>query len=84
MNEPMRLLYDYTLETSFSANLYTAKYRIQKMHVSQLDRSLRRALPADALPLLDDYISALEEQQLLEQEALFQAAFALARELRQP
>lgn len=82
MTEPMRLLYDYTLETSFSSNLHTAKYRMQKIHAGQLDHALRRALSADALPLLDDYISALENQQHMELEALFQSAFTLAMELR--
>lgn len=82
MTEPMRLLYDYTLESSFSSNLHTAKYRMQELYVSQSDRALRRALPADALPLLDDYISALEDRQHMELEALFQSAFTLAMELR--
>lgn len=82
MTEPMRLLYDYTLETSFSANLHTARYRMQKTQVSQLARNLRKALPADTLPVLEDYLSALEYQQMLELEAMFQAAFTLPRALR--
>lgn len=80
MTEPMSLLYDYTLETTFSSNLYTAKYRMQKMFVDQSEHALRRVLPADSLPLLKEYISALEEQQNLELEAMFQAAFSMARE----
>ncbi|WP_298025142.1 hypothetical protein [uncultured Dysosmobacter sp.] len=81
MTELMSLLYDYALETSFSSNLYTAKYRMQKIQAVQLEHSLRRALPPDVLPLLNDYISALDELQHLELEAMFQAAFSMAQDL---
>lgn len=81
MTELMSLLYDYTLETTFSSNLYTAKYRMQKMFVDQSEHALRRALPAEALSLLDDYASALSLQQHLELEAMFQAAFFMAKAL---
>lgn len=82
MTEPMQLLYDYILETSFSSNLKTAKYRMQETHASQLATDLRRALPPETLPLLEDYLHALEGRQLLELEAMFQAAFTLPRALR--
>ena len=82
MNEAMRLLYDHTLDTSFSAHLHTEKYRMQEMQVNQLSADLRRKFPADVLPLLEDYLHALEGQQLLELEAMFQAAFALPCQLR--
>lgn len=81
MTELMSLLYDYTLETTFSSNLHTARYRMQKTLVDQSEHVLRRALPADSLPLLKGYISSLDEQQNLELEAMFQAAFAMVRAL---
>ncbi len=82
MTEPMCLLYDHVLETSFASNLRTAKYRLQETHVKQLARNLRDALPAEALPLLDEYLFALDGQQLMELEVMFQAAFTLPGELR--
>lgn len=82
MTELIQLLYDYTLETSFSSNLKTAKYRMQETQTNQLSADLRRVLPPETLPLLEDYLHALEGRQLLELEAMFQAAFSLVKELR--
>lgn len=82
MTELMRLLYDHTLETTFDSNLRTAKYRMQQFQVKQLSERLRRALPPESLPLLEDYLRALDAQQMLELEAMFQAAFTLPLALR--
>lgn len=82
MTEPMRLLYYHTLDSVFSSNLCTEKYHIQEMEVNRLSLALRRAIPADVLPQLEAYLHALEGQQLLELEAMFQAAFTLSRQLQ--
>lgn len=81
MTELMQILYDYTVETSFPANLHTSRYQVQKFNADQLDRQLRQALPEDLQPMLNSYQDALYAQQESELEAMFLSALALAKSL---
>ena len=49
--------------------------------LARLYGALSAALPESCLPLLKEYILTLNARALMELEAMFQAAFAAAREL---
>lgn len=51
------------------------------MELARLYGALSAALPESYLPLLQQYILTLNARALMETEAMFQAAFAAAREL---
>lgn len=51
------------------------------MELARLYGALSAALPESCLPLLKKYILTLNARALMELEAMFQAAFAAAREL---
>lgn len=81
MTEPMRLLYDYTLNNDFSARLCTQEFRSVDALLNRLEDKLCQTLSGDSLELFKKYLDALTEHRLLELEAMFQAAFALHRTL---
>ena len=81
MNEPMRLLYTHTLNTGFAIHLRTQEYQAAQLFADQLLRKLDQTLAGDQLTLFEQYVEAIQSQQLLELEAMFQAAFALPNEL---
>ena len=81
LTELMQILYDYTAETGFQANLHTSRYHVQQLNTDQLDRQLRQALPKDLLPLFDSYQTAVNGRQESELEAMFLSAWTLARSL---
>lgn len=81
MKEPMRLLYNHVLDNTFNAYLCTQEYRSADVLADRLTDKLRQALPGENRVLLEKYQDALTEQQRLELEAMFQAAFSLAKEL---
>ena len=81
MTEAMRLLYNYTLDNQFLSCLYTQEYRFADVLADRLTDKLRQALPGENRALLGKYQDAVTEQQRLELEAMFQAAFSLAKEL---
>ena len=58
----------------FERDTYTAE-------LARLYGALSAALPESCLPLLQQYILTLNARALMELEAMFQAAFAAAREL---
>lgn len=81
MTEAMRLLYNYTLDNRFLSCLCTQEYRFADVLADRLTDKLRQALPGENRALLEKYQDAVTEQQRLELEAMFQAAFSLAKEL---
>ena len=81
MKEPMRLLYNHVLDNTFNAYLCTQEYRSADVLADRLTDKLRQALPGENRVLLEKYQDAVTEQQRLELEAMFQAAFSLAKEL---
>lgn len=82
MNQPMRLLYDHVLDTSFNNYLLTPEYRSADALTGRLSDKLRHALSGEERSLFENYTDAVQKLQLLELEAMFQAAFTLPRELR--
>ena len=81
MKEPMRLLYNHVLDNTFNAYLCTQEYRSADVLADRLTDKLRQALPGENRALFEKYQDAVTEQQRLELEAMFQAAFSLAKEL---
>ena len=81
MTEPMRCLYSYVLDNDFSACLCTKEYRTTNALTCRLEQKLRQILSGEAQELFQKYFDAQSEQQLLELEAMFQAAFTLHRTL---
>ena len=81
MSELMQLLYDYALDTGFSARLTNPEYRSLSELTDRLEHRLRGLLPDDSWGTLTKYQDALNQQRDLELEAMFLSAFALAREL---
>ena len=81
MSELMQLLYDYALDTGFSARLTNPEYRSLSELTDRLEHRLRGLLPDDSWDTLTKYQDALNQQRDLELEAMFLSAFALAREL---
>ena len=81
MTQLMNLFYDYAMDTGFTAQLTTPKYRIINNRLDRLSDDLRCSLPPDAQDTLKQYHDALQEQRHLELEAMFLSAFSLCREL---
>ena len=77
MNKPMQTLYGYILDNDFDACLCTEEFRYADRLLSRLEEQLRQTLRGDSLELFQTYLDALEKHQLLELEAMFQAAFTL-------
>ena len=82
MTELMQLLYDYTLDTGFTALLNSDEYRALDALLSRLSDRLRQELAADVWDTLEKYQNALLEQRDAELSAMFRATYALCRELR--
>ena len=82
MTPLMNLLYNYAMDTGFTAQLTTPEYRIINNLLDRLSGDLRRSPSPDARDTLEKYHDALQEQRHLELEAMFLSAFALCRELR--
>ena len=81
MTPALQALYDHTLETRFSAFLTAPEYRdADALFVKHLD-ALRQTLPPEQKATLEKLCDALSEQRELELEAMFQAAWHVAREL---
>ena len=81
MTPLMNLLYDYAMDTGFTARLTTPEYRNINNLLDRLSGDLRGSLPPDARDTFKKYHDALQEQRQLELEAMFLSAFALCREL---
>ena len=81
MTELMQTLYNYILARRFNAYLSTEEYRAAQVLADRLSDKLRQKLAGDTWDTLEKYQDALMEQRDMELEAMFQAAFALCREL---
>lgn len=81
MTPLMNLLYDYAMDTGFTARLTTPEYRNINNLLDRLSGDLRGSLAPDARYTFKKYHDALQEQRQLELEAMFLSAFALCREL---
>ncbi len=81
MTPLMNLLYDYAMDTGFTARLTTPEYRNINNLLDRLSGDLRSSLTPDARDIFKKYHDALQEQRQLELEAMFLSAFALCREL---
>ena len=81
MTPLMNLLYDYAMDTGFTAHLTTPSYRTVNSLLDRLSGDLRSTLAPDARDTFKKYHDALQEQRQLELEAMFLTAFALSREL---
>ena len=81
MTPLMNLLYDYAMDTGFTARLTTPEYRNINNLLDRLSGDLRSSLTPDARDIFKKYHDALKEQRQLELEAMFLSAFALCREL---
>ena len=81
MTPLMNLLYDYAMDTGFTAQLTTPAYRTVNNLLDRLSGDLRSTLAPDARDTFKKYHDALQEQRQLELEAMFLTAFALSREL---
>ena len=81
MTPLMNLLYDYAMDTGFTARLTTPEYRNINNLLDRLSGDLRGSLTPDARDTCRKYHDALQEQRQLELEAMFLSAFALCREL---
>ena len=81
MTGTMQALYDYTLENRFSAFLTGRDYAEADSLAEALLNALRGELPQPQRERLDRLSDALMEQRDLELEAMFQAAWSVAREV---
>ena len=68
MTDAMRVLYNYALENKFEVRLCTQEYRSADAPIKRLEDKLCQTLSGEAT-----------EHQLIELEAMFQAAFTLPR-----
>ena len=81
MTGTMQALYYYTLENSFTAFLTGRDYAEADSLAEALLNALRGELPQPQRERLDRLSDALMEQRDLELEAMFQAAWSVAREV---
>ncbi len=81
MTGTMQALYDYTLENRFTAFLTGRDYAEADSLAEELLNALRGELPQPQRERLDRLSDALMEQRDLELEAMFQAAWSVAREV---
>ena len=81
MTATMQALYDYTLENRFTAFLTGRDYAEADSLAEALLNALRGELPQPQRERLDRLSDALMEQRDLELEAMFQAAWSVAREV---
>ena len=82
MTDIMQVLYDYANEERLTAYLPAAEYREVSQLTSRLSQRLREMLPEDNWDTLTKYQDAAAQLHSIELEAMFQAGFALAGELR--
>lgn len=81
MTQLMELLYKYTREYGIYKQLNHQEYAdAEAMEERNLD-SLKESLNVRQLAVLERFQDAAGERQSIELEAMFRAAFALAREL---
>ncbi|MDO4316463.1 MAG: hypothetical protein Q4C45_11870 [Oscillospiraceae bacterium] len=81
MTDSLQALYDYTLEHRFPVFLMDDNYRYAGDIFSKHLHTLEQALPPAQKDILKKLCDALDEQRDIELEAMFQAAWAVMREL---
>ena len=82
MSNTMRLLLEHAWSKHLPRYLgHPAHKHLEELEARNLDK-LRLDLSAAQLEILEKYQDACRAQQALEPEAMFQAAFSVARELR--
>lgn len=83
MTDVMQLLFDHTMETSFTNHLAgDPAYRRAQNLAGRLEDTLRRSLGPQDQDTLEQYQDALAQREDLELEAMFLCALDLARKLR--
>ena len=82
MTDLMQILYEYAEAELLPAYLPPREYREASQLTARLSRRLRDLLPGDSWDTVEKYEDAAADLHSLELEAMFQAAFALAGELR--
>lgn len=81
MKEIMEILYKYTCEHGIYKQLNHQEYAEAEAMEERNLESLKESLDARQLAVLERFRDAAGERQSIELEAMFRAAFALAREL---
>ena len=81
MTDLMQLLYEYTESDLAPSYLPPREYQEVSQLTARLSRQLRSLLPSDDWNTVGKYEDAAAQLHDLELEAMFQAAFSLAREL---
>ena len=82
MSDAMEILYVYAKEELLPSYLSSPEYREVSHLTDRLSRRLQGLLPNDGWDTVAKYQDAAADLHSLELEAMFQAAFALAGELR--
>ena len=82
MTDLMQVLYEYTEAERLPAYLPPREYQEVRKLTDRLSQRLRDLLPNDGWDTVAKYQDAAADLHSLELEAMFQAAFALAGELR--
>ena len=83
MTSLFSMLYDYTLNQSLAYLALSSKYSNSSQYAEEKEQMLLSKLAPEEAGLLRSLLDELELQHREEQRALFQAALALYRELRQ-
>ncbi len=81
MNGPMQVLFQYTSEQLVRSFLSPTQERLFGRRLDALEESLLGTMTDAQKDLWDQWRGAETDYDLLYEQALFQAAFALAREL---
>lgn len=81
MTDSLQALYEYTLERRLSAFLLSDNYRDASDLFHRHRHILEQDLPQAPKDILEKLCDALYEQRDIELEAMFQAAWHVAREL---
>ena len=82
MTELMQTLYTYLEEKRLKEYLPSEYYWHYQRLLEADDAALHAALTDEQWDLLERYIGTVTQRHIMELEALFQAAWAAARELR--
>ena len=83
MTSLFSMLYDYTLNQSLAYLALSPEYSNSSQYAEEKEQMLLSKLAPEEAGLLRSLLDELELQHGEEQQALFQAALALYRELRQ-
>ena len=83
MTSLFSMLYDYTLNQSLAYLALSPEYSNSSQYAEEKEQMLLSKLAPEEAGLLRSLLDELELQHREEQRALFQAALALYRELRQ-